>query len=415
MTTPHPSHPTQPLADAPTETAAATAPDAASGPDIEAVRAARAYLLRVAEPPAPNLVAFVAAHGPLDAAERVRAGAVPRSVRDEVDARRHLRSVEQDFAAAAARGARLVIPEDDEWPAWPLAALDVAHGRGVPWAGPPLALWVRGRGPLAALAERAVAVIGARAATHYGEHVATEFGHDLAVAGITVVSGAAYGIDAAAHRGALSAAGPTAAVLGCGVDVPYPAGHSSLLDRIADAGAVISEYPPGTPPARHRFLVRNRLIAALADSTVVVEAGRRSGSRNTAATAHAIGRMVLAVPGPITSAMSVGCHELLRAGDAHLVGSVTDLIESTGRLGDDLAPVEPGEVRETDTLDGRSLRVHDALSLYEPMSPEQVAVAAGVLPDTVQLVLPMLELAGLAYHGDSGWLRASRRGNRGDA
>src|SRR5256714_1313699 len=138
--------------------------------------------------------------------------------------------------------------------------------------------------------------------------------------GESVFSGAAYGIDGAAHRGALAASGVTVAVLGCAVDAGYPAGHAALLKRIAGSGgAVVSEYPPGTPPARHRFLVRNRLIAALAAGTVVVEAGRRSGSRNTAATTSALGRPLMAVPGPVTSAMSVGCHDLLRTAGATAV------------------------------------------------------------------------------------------------
>jgi len=222
---------------------------------------------------------------------------------------------------------------------------------------------------------------------------------------VTVVSGAAYGVDGAAHRGALAAGGPTIAVLGCGINVPYPAGHGGLLDRIAEVGLVISEYPPGTPPARHRFLVRNRLIAALATGTVVVEAGRRSGSRNTAATAAALGRLVMAVPGPISSAMSVGCHELLRTGDACLVGSVDDVIESVGRLGVDLAPVPSHEARETDGLGERALRVHEALDRQAGLSAEQIAVRSGIPVDRVRAALPGLELTGHAERCDDGWRR----------
>src|SRR5690606_21073056 len=133
------------------------------------------------------------------------------------------------------------------------------------------------------------------AATDYGEHTAAEFAYELTQSGMTVVSGAAYGIDGAAHRGTLAAEGVTVAVLGCGLDVGYPAGHVGLLNRVARRGAVVSEYPPGTQPARHRFLVRNRLIAALSAGTVVVEAGRRSGARNTATTAGTLGKVVMAV------------------------------------------------------------------------------------------------------------------------
>jgi len=312
---------------------------------------------------------------------------------------------EQDLATAASVGATLLVPEEESWPAWAFAALDLARARGAAWAGQPLAVWVRGTADLSASTDRAVAVVGARAATAYGEHIAAEFGHGLASAGITVVSGAAYGVDGVAHRGALTAGGPTIAVLGCGIDIPYPAGHGDLLRRIADTGLVISEYPPGTPPARHRFLVRNRLIAALATGTVVVEAGRRSGSRNTAATAAALGRLVMAVPGPISSAMSVGSHELLRSGDACRVGSVDDIIESVGRVGVDLAAVPSQETRDTDGLGERALRIHEALDRRTGLSAEQIAIRSGIPVDRVRSVLPSLELTGHAERCDSGWRR----------
>jgi DNA processing protein len=362
----------------------------------------------VAEPPAPHLTRFVSQHGPLVAAERVRAGVVPDSVLAETDARRELDLGERDIAAAASVGATLLVPEDERWPAWAFAALDLARARGAAWAGQPLAVWVRGTANLAACTDRAVAVVGARAATAYGEHVATELSYGLASAGITVVSGAAYGVDGCAHRGAITAGGPTIAVLGCGVDVPYPAGHGALLARIAETGLVISEYPPGTPPARHRFLVRNRLIAALATGTVVVEAGRRSGSRNTAATAAALGRLVMAVPGPISSAMSVGCHELLRAGDACLVSSLDDVIESVGRLGVDLTAVPTQEMRDTDNLTDRALRIHEAMDRKSGQSAEQIAIRSGVPVDHVRATLPGLELTGHAERCETGWRRNTR-------
>lgn len=374
---------------------------------------ARAYLARVAEPPAPHLFGFVSEHGAVNAAELIRTGAAPPTLLEETAARRDIRQAEEDLANAEAAGARLLVPEDPDWPAWPFVALGVARSRGASWAGPPLALWVRGTASLAAVSERAVAIIGARAATGYGEVVAAELGHDLARAGTTVVSGAAYGIDGAAHRGALNGDGPTVAVLGCGVDRHYPAGHARLLDRIAESGLVISEYPPGTNPARHRFLVRNRLIAALAAGVVVVEAGRRSGTRNTAATAAALGRLVMAIPGPVNSAMSVGCHDLLRTTETHLVTSATEVAEVIGRLGDDLAPKpEPDDTRETDGLDDRSLRVHEALSRRTALSAEQVAVRSGVPLDRVRAVLPALELTNLAERSENGWRRRPPRTER---
>jgi DNA processing protein len=376
--------------------------------DIDDIRLARAYLLRVAEPPAPHLAEFVARHGPTMAAARIRTATAPNPVLDETAARRDLDMADQDLATAAAAGARLLVPEDEDWPTWPFNTLDLARSRGTTTAGQPLALWARGTAGLGAATERAVAVVGARSATGYGEHIAAEIGHGLATAGITVVSGAAYGIDGAAHRGAITAGGPTIAVLGCGINVPYPAGHSNLLDRIAECGLVVSEYPPGTPPARHRFLIRNRLIAALATGTVVVEAGRRSGSRNTAATAAALGKLVMAVPGPITSAMSIGCHELLRSGEAHLVGSVEEVIESIGHLGADLAPIPTAETRDTDALTDQSLRVHEALSREVGLSAEQIAVRSGIPLPKVRAALPALELSGHAERNEHGWRRLTR-------
>lgn len=372
---------------------------------IDPIRAARAYLLRVAEPPAAALSMFVEALGPEEAAARVKAGEVPDAVRDDTSARSAHDCVEADFEKAAAAGARLVIPEDPEWPGWPLLALHNACARGLRWAGPPLALWVRGPASLDDVLQRAVSVIGARAATNYGEHVATEFGYGLAEAGATVVSGAAYGIDGAAHRGALGAEGTTVAVLGCGVDVRYPAAHSRLLDRIADSGAVISEYPPGTPPAKHRFLVRNRVIASLSEGTVVVEAGVRSGARNTASTAAALGKVVLAVPGPIGSAMSLGCHELLRLGAATVVCSVPEILEAVGQIGADLVPPREKPKRSTDGLGDQALRVHQALKTRDGLSPEQVSSASGVPLPRVRALLPELELTGLASRGEEGWRR----------
>jgi DNA processing protein len=223
---------------------------------------------------------------------------------------------------------------------------------------------------------------------------------------MTVVSGAAYGIDGAAHRGALGTEGATVAVLACGIDRSYPAGHTQLLDRIAQQGLVITEYSPGTPPARHRFLIRNRLIAALGSGTVVVEAGQRSGARNTAASAAALGRVLMAVPGPITSATSVGCHELLREGLATLVGSVAEVVESVGLFGVDLATKPDGPARPTDGLEPEALRIHEALEVRDGHSAERVAELSGVPLSRVRALLPALELSGLADRCESGWRRA---------
>ncbi|MCP2254396.1 DNA processing protein [Prauserella aidingensis] len=382
-------------------------PHTETGAD-DPVHRARAYLLGAAEPPAPALVAFVARYGPVEAAERVRRGAVPDPVAQETEARRGTDRSERDFARAEEAGYRLLTPEDDEWPAWPLLSLDVATGRGAEGVAPPLALWVRGTARLDEAVDGAVAVVGARAATEYGEHTAAELAHGLVTEGIGVFSGAAYGIDGAAHRGALAAGGPTVAVLGCGLDAGYPAGHVGLLNRVAERGAVVSEYPPGAPPARHRFLVRNRLLAALTAGTVVVEAGKRSGARNTSSTAGALGKVVMAVPGPVGSATSVGCHDLIRDAYATLVGSVSDVLDTVGRLGEPRAdPSAPRPRRPTDDLGPQALRVHEALGERRGRSPDEVAEESGVPLARVRAVLPELELSGLAERCETGWRLAA--------
>ncbi|MDQ7804312.1 DNA-processing protein DprA [Amycolatopsis sp. A133] len=370
------------------------------------LRQARAYLLRVAEPPAAALVAFVAECGPVEAAARVRAGDCPAGVLKATEARRGYDLVAQDFDRAAVAGARLVVPEDDEWPAWPLLALDLAARRGVAEAVPPLALWVAGDVGLGSAADRAVAVVGARAASAYGEHHAAEFAYGLAGRRVPVFSGAAYGIDGAAHRGALAAEGVTVAVLGCAVDGGYPAGHVGLLKRIVGSGgAVVSEYPPGTPPARHRFLVRNRLIAALTEGTLVVEAGLRSGARNTASTAGALGKVVMALPGPVSSGMSAGCHELIRDARATLVSTVDEVLETVGRFGvaEDSGSGRPK--RRTDRLGPEALRAFEALAVRADRSDTEIAAESGLPLRRVRALLPELEIDGFAVRGEGGWRR----------
>ncbi|GAA3461803.1 DNA-processing protein DprA [Saccharothrix longispora] len=394
--------------------AGAPGPPSATRPAVgDEVRLARAYLSRVAEPPAHALHAFVARVGPVVAAELVRRGEVPAAVDSQTSARRAEVRPERDLELVAQAGGRLVVPEDPEWPAWPFTALDTASANGLRCGLQPLALWVRGGASLAAVTGRAVAVVGSRAATGYGQHVAEEFGFGLAEAGVAVVSGAAYGIDGSAHRGALTAGGTTVAVLACGVDVAYPSGHRALIERIAVEGLVVSEYPPGHTPARHRFLTRNRLIAALAEGTVVVEAGRRSGAKNTAASTSALGRVLMAVPGPITSVSSSGCHELLRSGEAVPVSSVAEVVESTGRLGVDL--VEARRNTEVGPPQGDAMRVFEALGLSSGHSPEAISVESGVELARVRALLPQLELARLAERGESGWKRSQEASWRGDA
>lgn len=370
------------------------------------VARAWAYLSRVAEPPCPALKALVARVGVVEAADRVRNGQAGDAVNERTESRRHIDWAARDLDLLAAMGGRLVTVDDDEWPVLAFTAFGGVGGRLRPEDHPPMALWVLGPARLDEVAARAAAVVGTRAATAYGEYAAADLAAGLATRDAAVVSGAAYGIDGAAHRSALAADGLTVAVLAGGIDVPYPAGHSSLLRRIAEDGALITEYPPGVRPARHRFLTRNRLVAALAGATVVVEAGARSGAANTAAWAGALGRAVGAVPGPITSSASVGCHALLRNG-AHLVTRADDVIELVGRIGE-LAPDEPRAVTPLDDLDDTDKRVYDALPARAARNLDEIAIAAGLPARQVLGPLATLELCGLVRSRDGRWKRVLR-------
>jgi DNA processing protein len=244
-------------------------------------------------------------------------------------------------------------------------------------------------------------VVGTRAATTYGERVAGDLAAGLAEHDVAVVSGGAYGIDGAAHRAALACDGITVAVLAGGLDIPYPAGHSALLHRIGQHGLVITEYPPGVRPARHRFLTRNRLVAAAAGAAVVVEAGLRSGAANTAAWARALGRVVAAVPGPVTSSASAGCHALLRNG-AELVTRADDIVELVGRIGE-LAIEEPHPTTALDGLSDADRQVYEALPGRGAATVDEIAVASGLAPEQVLAPLVILEVAGLARRDDGRW------------
>ncbi|MHC2998928.1 DNA-processing protein DprA [Microbacterium sp. HJ5] len=297
-------------------------------------------------------------------------------------------AVADGLRRAAKAGAVLVTRADAEWP---VQVDDLgAHA--------PICLWVRGDASRLAL-RPSVAIVGARASTSYGEHVALELSADLAGSGIPVVSGGAYGIDGAAHRAAMSIGGVTAALLAGGVDRAYPAGHTDLIERAAATGVVASEVPCGGAPTRWRFLQRNRLIAALADVTVVVEAGWRSGSLNTAGHAAALSRPVGAVPGPITSAASAGTHRLLREFGAQCITSAADVRELMGYdAGVTGAPPGDGRARTDDTT-----RVRDALSSRAWRDSGDVARRAGMSPHDVEAILGLLHLEGTVVRAPEGW------------
>ncbi|MCX5011455.1 DNA-processing protein DprA [Streptomyces sp. NBC_00555] len=297
----------------------------------------------------------------------------------------------RDLALAAESGGRFVCPGSPEWPT---QLDDLGDAR-------PVGLWLRGRPNLRTWALRSVAVVGARACTPYGAHMAQILAAGLAERGWVVVSGAAYGIDGAAHRGALASGGATAAVLACGVDVAYPRGHAGLLGRIAGQGLVLGELAPGSHPTPSRFVLRNRVIAALTRGTVVVEAAHRSGSLVTARRAQELGRFTMGVPGPATSGLSAGVHELLR-GEAVLVTDAAEVVELVGSIGE-LAPERRGPVLARDLLDPETGRVLEALPAGRPVQVEEVALASGNGTDEVIGRLYELHSLGFVERQGEGW------------
>ncbi len=374
-------------------------------PPPDDLRLALVGLSRIVEPGHRALYAAVAERGPVAAWEALRRGQPCGAVSPELRAGAALRAEGYDPAEQLRRlddfGGRLVCPGDDEWPQ---ARLTWSAQPGL--EAPPLALYVAGSARLAGVVDRSVALVGARAATVYGVRVARELALGLADRGVSVVSGGAYGIDAAAHEGALASTGaPTVAVLACGVDVSYPRGNDRLLRRIAREGLVVSELPPGTTPTRGRFLVRNRLIAALSLGTAVVEAARRSGSLATLQRARLLNRHVMVVPGPITSGASAGCHEQLRHPDhpAVCVTRVDEVIDSIGAIGVDAATPLRGPARVRDDLPETVRLVLDAVPVRGGAGEATIARAAGVSTLAVQQVLPPLVLHGLVERTQDGW------------
>jgi DNA processing protein len=396
---------------------------------------ARAALTYLAEPGDPALGALLEVCEPAEVLAAIKAGvlpvrkagalsatmadALPATAPGPLDSPVRRRALEAAFgrwrlrlprlpddaglAAARRDGIRLVCPADPQWPGR-LDELGTAR---------PYALWLRGQGDLRQACLRSVSMVGSRAATGYGAHVAGELAADLGERGWAVISGGAYGIDAAAHRGALVTGAVTIAVLACGVDYPYPAGHADLFATIAEHGLVISEWPPGRQPARLRFLVRNRTIAALSCGTVIVEAGERSGALNTARHVAQLGKPLMAVPGPVTSAQSAGCHRIIREWGATLVTRADHIIEMLSPLGTpETLTVPPSRSPEPatadatpsrDELDIDSARVLDALPARGAAGTSTIAAEAGVDLDTVLRCLGMLAGSGFIERCDRGW------------
>lgn len=375
--------------------ARALAPRESGVPDAE--RFARAAWSHLAEPGESTAGALVRALGPVAALDAAaEKGALVDDSLEEGRRRWRPRlaheAIARSLATAVRRGIRLIVPGDPQWP----SAVDDLGDHA------PLALWTRGDPAALVHLSPGVALVGARAATSYGEHTAAELAASLCGAGIAVVSGAAYGIDGAAHRAALGVGGTTVAVMAGGVERTYPSGNTDLVERIiAAGGAVIAEVPCGAAPTKWRFLQRNRLIAALADATVVVEAGWRSGSLNTAGHAASLGRPVGAVPGPITSAASAGTHRLLREYDAVCITCTDDVLELLDAVPRDRIDAQHGSRVSDDT------RVLDAMSFRTGRSVDDIARRSGHAPGDVESRLGLLRLTGEVEPVASGWRRRS--------
>lgn len=355
----------------------------------EGERLARMMLMRVSEPGDTQMHDLIARRGALEVAEGILSGTSGH--RSATTLRGRLpdsaTSIEEatvaDRHAAERCGARLIIPGDREWP----GQLDDLGARS------PHGLWILGSANLRLLALRSVSIVGARSATAYGESLARHIAATLADRGWLVVSGGAFGIDAAAHRGALDAGGASACILAGGVDIAYPRSHEALFSRMIADGVLISETAMGGAALRQRFLSRNRLIASLTRGTVVIEAALRSGSRTTAREASGMLRPVMAFPGPVTSAMSAGCHELLRERQAVLVTCAEDIEEMLR-----------GFTEPDDGLGSSSERqVLDAVSSTRGITLDRLVGLTGLAATDVLIILGLLEARGSVRRTDRGW------------
>lgn len=303
---------------------------------------------------------------------------------------------------AVAAQTRFVVPGDQEWPLSldDLAETEAIQRRG----GRPIGLWLRGPGHLAELVARSVAIVGSRAATNYGKGVASDLASDLADLGVTIISGGAHGIDRSAHDGALAVDGRTIGVVANGVDVAYPPANQKLFEVLGRHHLLVSELPPGAHPTRVRFLARNRLIAAMAQGTVVVEAALRSGARNTAGWTLECQRPLMAVPGPVFSQASTAPHLMIRNGQATLVTSAADVLEMISEMGSHTVSIGQGPARRTDELSEGQLAVFEAVPARRRSSVGEIALAAGASVPTTLAALTMLEALGLVEGDERGWL-----------
>ncbi|WP_257478385.1 DNA-processing protein DprA [Acidipropionibacterium jensenii] len=366
-------------------------------------RLARACLSAVVEPGSLILKANLVRWTGAQLWERVQAGKEhpPWLARAEsLDPQRLLEAAER-------LGMRFIIPGDPEWPQ---GLDDLVTGQAhQEMGGAPVGLWARGPLDLAEATAASIGIVGSRAATGYGQDVAMDLAHELArtspMIGApppwTIVSGGAYGIDIAAHRGALAAGGATVCVQACGLDQLYPKGNSGVLSRILAEGVMVSERSPGSYPTRPGFLARNRLIAALSTGVVVVEASARSGALSTANWAYKLYRPLMAVPGPVTSSRSAGPNQWIRDTRAILVRDADDIRCDVGPIQPDL-PLEPGPARALDALPPDVRDAYEALPSRGSVGADEVAQGAGLGIGVALVCLGVLEDQGMALRHDDG-------------
>ncbi|MFC4336696.1 DNA-processing protein DprA [Salininema proteolyticum] len=371
-------------------------------------RSARMVLSAIVEPGDSDVDDLVEAEGAPETVRAVWSGDLPDrvSLLTRASVERHASPhvlADEMHRLTAACGSRVLVPSDDDWPDQ-LSDLYAISDESQPHMRPPRCLWVRGELSLTEFLDRAVSIVGSRACTEYGSLAAENMAFELAEAGWTIVSGGAYGIDRAAHQGALSAHSPTVSVLACGVDQGYPQGNERLFTKIADTGLLLSEWPPGFSPRRHRFLTRNRVIAALTRGTIVVEAASRSGARHTARLAAELDRTLMFVPGPITSASSAGVHQMAReCWEPRLVTSAADVIADLAPFEAVAEPDSSADDRPMDRLDEADARVVEVLRRGWVRETAAVASDAGLPVAETAKVLERLASTGWVQCVEGRW------------
>lgn len=354
-------------------------------------------LAHVVEPADPAITTLVDRVGPGDALDLIATGRVPVRHAKALQGRWRELDLDRELDRARRGSIRIIERGGEDWPE---ALDDLGSAR-------PFALWARGAADPGVLLQKSVAMVGTRDPSSYGQHIARTWAAGLVDTGYSIVSGGAFGIDAAAHRAVLDVGGRTMCVLASGVDVAYPSAHAPLFERIAQSGLVISEAPLGFGARRQRFLTRNRLIAALTSATIVVEAAHRSGTTSTAHAAARLARLVFAVPGPVTSVVSAGCHRLISEQVAMLAASLGDVLQTMSPLGATVLPEAPRDPR--DALTTAQATVLDAIPARDAMPFEALVTTAGLDVTETALALAALQRLGFVAAAADGW-RLSPRG-----